>query len=165
MTNVLSAYPQNMCPAPVTDPISMVRLNGWIDGVTRIRHLLREALAAMGRLLTTCSLRSHDLSRITPFSWSLDDTLPNQKCFHLTYLMTTSLKLHMPKSSSHKLQQENFDKIKATSKRTQREYYDMKSRDLHVPDRKRVLVRLHDIVLLKRSSKPFLQRAIRWRAR
>ncbi|KAL9951307.1 hypothetical protein ACROYT_G043949 [Oculina patagonica] len=36
----------------------------------------------------------------------------------------------------------NFDRIKADLKRTQREYYDMNSRDLHVPDGKRVFVRL-----------------------
>ena len=35
-----------------------------------------------------------------------------------------------------------FDRIKADLKRTQREYYDMHSRDLHVPDGKRVFVRL-----------------------
>ena len=36
----------------------------------------------------------------------------------------------------------NFDRIKADLKRSQREYYDMNSRDLHVPDGKRVSVRL-----------------------
>ena len=35
-----------------------------------------------------------------------------------------------------------FNKIKADLKRTQREYYDMHSRDLHVPEGKRVFVRL-----------------------
>ena len=35
-----------------------------------------------------------------------------------------------------------FDKIKAGHKRTQREYYNMHSRDLHVPEGKRVFVRL-----------------------
>ena len=36
----------------------------------------------------------------------------------------------------------NFDRIKADLKRSQREYYDMNSRDLHIPDGKRVFVRL-----------------------
>ena len=36
----------------------------------------------------------------------------------------------------------NFDRIKADLKRTQREYYDMHSRNLHVPYGKRVFVRL-----------------------
>ena len=36
----------------------------------------------------------------------------------------------------------SFDRIKADLKRTQREYYDVNSRDLHVPDGKRVYVRL-----------------------
>ena len=36
----------------------------------------------------------------------------------------------------------NFDRIKGDLKRSQREYYDMNSRDLHIPDGKRVFVRL-----------------------
>ena len=36
----------------------------------------------------------------------------------------------------------NFDRIKVDLKRSQREYYDMHSRDLHVPEGKRVFVRL-----------------------
>ena len=36
--------------------------------------------------------------------------------------------------------QKQFDKIKADLKRAQREYYDMHSRDLHVPEGKRVFV-------------------------
>ena len=36
----------------------------------------------------------------------------------------------------------SFDRIKADLKRTQREYYDINSRDLHVPDGKRSYVRL-----------------------
>ena len=35
----------------------------------------------------------------------------------------------------------SFGRIKADLKRTQREYYDLNSRDLHVPDGKRVYVR------------------------
>ena len=36
----------------------------------------------------------------------------------------------------------SFDRIKADLKRTQRKYYDINSRDLHVPDGKQVYVSL-----------------------
>ena len=52
----------------------------------------------------------------------------------------------------------SFDRIKADLKRTQREYYDINSRDLHVPDGKRVYVRLPPSSTEKGAATRFIRR-------
>ena len=127
---------------------STERMHRWLNYALGIyceknQHLWEDFLQPATYAHNTSPIAGTD--HVTPFFLMFGRHAPSPEVLSFDLppapLSQTSYAKELIKRSIEE-RKKNFDRIKDDLKRSQREYYDIHSRDLHVPDGKRVFVRL-----------------------